>query len=116
MRIMKRLDLIKQTITDALGYDVAEVKIEGCVADITTTENEKFSVMLYERNEKRKNEPNFSLSSNGIEECQACRCIYFAYLYGSKACAIVAVDTPDFESRDEFGDLIYSYANPLSYE
>ena len=113
---MTKIDLIKQAITDALGYDVAEVKIEGSVADITTTDYDKFSVMLYEHKAEQRDEPCFSLSSYGIEECRACKCPYFAYLYGSKACAIIAVDAPDFESRDEFGDLIYSYANPLSYE
>ena len=46
---MRKIDLIKKTITDALGYEVAKVTIEGSVADVTTTENEQFSVMLYER-------------------------------------------------------------------
>lgn len=113
---MTRLDLITKTITDALGYEVAKVTIEGSVADVTTTDNEKFSVMLYECKAKQMDEPCFSLSSNGIEECRACKCRYFAYLYGLKACAIVAVDSPDYESRDEFGDLVHTYANPLCYE
>lgn len=111
---MKKIDLIKQAITDALGYEVAKVVIEGSVADVTTTNNEKFSVMLYERKAEQKDEPCFSLSSNGIEECRACKCRYFTYLYGNKACAVVEVNAPDFESRDEFGDKVYTYANPLS--
>ena len=110
---MTRLDLITKTITNALGYEVAKVSIEGSVADVTTTENENFSVMLYERKAEQADEPCFSLSSNGIEECRACKCAYFAYLYGSKACAIVVVDAPDFESKDEFGDVVHTYANPL---
>ena len=110
---MTRLDLITKTITNALGYEVAKVTIEGSVADVTTTENEQFSVMLYERKAEQADEPCFSLSSNGIEECRACKCGYFAYLYGSKACAIVVVDAPDFESKDEFGDAVHTYANPL---
>ena len=110
---MRKIDLIKQSITDALGYEVANVTIGGRVADVTTTENEKFSVMLYERKAEQADEPCFSLSSNGIEECRACECGYFAYIYGSKACAIVVVDAPDFESKDEFGDAVHTYANPL---
>lgn len=110
---MTRLDLITKTITDALGYEVAKVTIEGSVADVTTTDNEQFSVMLYERKAEQADEPCFSLSSNGIEECRACKCVYFAYLYGSKACAIVVVEAPDYESKDEFGGLVYTYANPL---
>ena len=110
---MTRLDLITKTITNALGYEVAKVTIEGSVADVSTTENEQFSVMLYERKVEQADEPCFSLSSNGIEECRACKCGYFAYLYGSTACAIVAVDAPDFESKDEFGDAVHTYANPL---
>ena len=110
---MTRLDLITKTITDALGYEVAKVSIEGSVADVTTTDNEQFSVMLYGRKAKQADEPCFSLSSNGIEECRACKCGYFAYLYGSKACAIVVVGAPDYESKDEFGGVVHTYANPL---
>ncbi|MBQ8204657.1 MAG: hypothetical protein IJZ50_05955 [Alistipes sp.] len=110
---MTRLDLITKTITDALGYDVAEVTFEGNVADVTTTDPERFSVMLYERKAEQADEPCFSLSSNGIQSCRACKCGYFAYLYGNKACAIVEVEHPDYESQDEFGDEVYTYANPL---
>ena len=110
---MRKIDLIKKTITDALGYEVAKVTIEGSVADVTTTESERFNVMLYERKAEQVDEPCFSLSSNGIEECRACKCVYFAYLYGNKACAIVVVDAPDYESKDEFGDVVHTYANPL---
>ena len=110
---MRKIDLITKTITDALGYEVAKVSIEGSVADVTTTDNEQFSIMLYERKAEQADEPCFSLSSNGIEECRACKCAYFAYLYGNKACAIVVVDAPDYESKDEFGGLVYTYANPL---
>ena len=110
---MRKIDLIKKTITEALGYEVAKVSIEGSVADVKTTDNERFSVMLFERKAEQADEPCFSLSSNGIEECRACECAYFAYLYGNKACAIVVVDAPDYESKDEFGDLVYIYANPL---
>lgn len=110
---MKKIDLVNQTLTNALGYEVAKVTIKGSVADVTTTDNEQFSVMLYERKAEQMNEPCFSLSSNGIKECRACKCGYFAYLYGDKACAIVEVEHPDYESQDEFGDEVYTYANPL---
>lgn len=110
---MTRLDLITKTITNALGYEVAKVSIEGSVADVTTTDNEQFSIMLYERKAEQADEPCFSLSSNGIEECLACKCAYFAYLYGNNACAIVVVEAPDYESKDEFGDVVHTYANPL---
>ena len=110
---MKKLDLVKQTITDALGFEVAKVSIEGSVANVKTPDNEQFSIMLYQRKVEQADEPCFSLSSNGIEECRACKCAYFAYLYGNKACAIVVVDAPDYESKDEFGDVVHTYANPL---
>ncbi len=112
---MTRLDLITKTITDALGYEVAKVSIEGNVCDVRTDDGEQFSVMLYERKAEQADEPCFSLSSNGIEECRACKCVYFAYLYGNKACAIVVVEAPDYESKDEFGDVVHTYANPLTY-
>ena len=109
---MRKIDLITKTITNALGYHVAKVTIEASVADVTTTDNDQFSIMLYERMAEQADEPCFSLSSNGIEECRACECGYFAYLYGSKACAIVVVDAPAYESKDEFGGVVHTYAHP----
>ena len=111
----KKLQLIEVALADA-GYTSTTLEMEGNVCDVRTDDGEQFSVMLYERKAEQADEPCFSLSSNGIEECRACKCTYFAYLYDNKACAIVAVDAPDYESKDEFGDLVHTYANPLQYE
>lgn len=108
----RKLKLIEDAVTK-LGYPSTQIQIEGSVADVTTPDNEQFSVLLYERSTSQMTEPCFSLSSNGIAECRACKCRYFAYVYGSKACAIVAVDAPDYQSKDEFGDAVHTYANPL---
>ena len=108
----RKLKLIEDAVTK-LGYTSCNIKIEGSVVDITTTDNEQFSVMLYERSVTQVDEPCFSLSSNGIAECRACKCRYFAYVYGNKVCAIVGVDAPDYQSKDEFGDVVHTYTNPL---
>lgn len=108
----KKLQLIEVALADA-GYTSTTLKMEGNVCDVRTDEGEQFSIMLYQRKAEQADEPCFSLSSNGIEECRACKCAYFAYLYDNKACAIVVVDAPDFESQDEFGDVVHTYANPL---
>lgn len=111
---MRKIDIIKKTITDALGYEVAKVSIEGSVADVTTTDNEQFSILLFERSIKRMHDDYFSLSADGFKSACGCECKWIANIYGNKACSLVALDTYDFESVDEWGDAVYTYANPLA--
>lgn len=107
---------IKRLLTDAIlrvGYHITTINIESQVATATTEEGDALSIMIAERDAKRVDDCYFSLSSDGIESCRACECRWLAVVFGSKACAVVEVDAPDFESFDEFGDLVYTYANPL---
>ena len=117
MKNLDTLDLIKKTISKSLLYTIREAKIEGSVVDVKTFEGDDFSVLVFERPIKERHEPSFSISANAIEECEACGYRYIVNIYGrNKECTIVAVDTPNIESYDEFGELVYTYRNPLCYE
>lgn len=107
---------IERLLTDAMlkvGYRIATLNIEGQVATATTEEGNALSIMIDERSAKRADDCYFSLSADGIESCRACKCRWLAVVFGNKACAIVEVDAFDYESFDEFGDKVYTYANPL---
>ncbi len=114
---MTRLDLVKQTVTDLLGYKIKDAKIEGLVVDIKTIEGEKFSLHISLKPANQSAEPYFSVSHEGLAFADGCKCRYIANIYGkNKACAIVAADAPDIESYDEWGDKIHTYKNPLHDE
>lgn len=114
---MDRLNLIKKTISRSLLYTIREAKIEGSVVEVKTFEGDDFSILIFERPMKEKLEPSFSISSNAIEAIEACGADYLVNIYGkNKACAIVFIKDPYLESYDEFGELIYTYLNPLCYE
>lgn len=111
---MTRLDLVKQTVTDTLGYKIKDAKIEGYVVDIKTIEGEKFSLLICLKPANQIAEPYFSVSHEGLAFADGCKCRYIANIYGkNKACAIVAVEEPDIESYDEWGEIVHTYANPL---
>lgn len=114
---MKKLDLVQQTITDALGYTIKDAKIEGYVVDIKTNEGEAFSLLIFLRPMIQTNEPYFSVSHEGLAFAEGCKCRYIANVYGkNKVCSIVAVDAPYIVSYDEWGDKIHTYKNPLHNE
>lgn len=114
---MTRLDLVKQTVTDALGYRIKDAKIEGYVVDIKTIEGEKFSLLICLKTANQVDEPYFSVSHEGLAFAEGCKCRYIANVYGkNKVCSIVAVDAPYIVSYDEWGDKIHTYKNPLHNE
>ncbi len=111
---MTRLELVKQTLTDALGYEIAEAKIEGLVVDIKTNKGEVFSLLIFQRPTIQTNDPYFTLSSEGLAFAEGCKCKFIANIYGkNKECAIVEVDAPDIKCYDEWGNIVHTYKNPL---
>lgn len=114
---MKKLDLVKKTMEEALGYEVAKATKEGKVVEIDTKDGKHIGVLIEERKAERMDEPCLSLSQEAILTAHACKCELVANIFGNcKACAIVVVDAPDFESYDEWDCLIHTYANPLPDE
>jgi hypothetical protein len=55
-----------------------------------------------------------SFSRDGMRLAEDCQCDYIAVLFGNIGCCVVPVNAPDFVSRDEFSEKIYTYKNPLS--
>lgn len=114
---MRKIDLVKQTVTEAFGCEIIKAKIEGLVVELDTNEGEHISLLLFQRPAQQADEPYFSLSSEGIAFCEGCKCGWIANIYGkNKACSVVAVATPDFETFNEWGDVVRTYANPLCDE
>lgn len=107
---MKRIDLIKKTISETLLDEIADIKLEGLVVDVRLTDGREYSVLIVERPIEQKDEPLLSLSGG----CYSKDYLYLAHIFGkNKACAILAYDMPDFTSYDEWGDEIRTYYNPL---
>lgn len=111
----KKLELIEVALADA-GYTSTTLEMEGNVCDVRTDDGEQFSILIFERSIKRMHDDYFSLSADGFKSACGCECRWIANIYGNKACSLVPLDTYDFESVDEWGDAVYTYANPLQNE
>lgn len=112
---MTKLEITKKTFEEALGYEIAQAKKEGLVVEIDTKDGEYFGVLIEERKAEQADEPYFSLSQEAVLTARACKCEFVANIFGQK-CAIIAVDAPDIESRDEWNCIVHTYANPLCDE
>jgi hypothetical protein len=109
----EQLQLIEVALSD-VGYTATTLKMMGNVGDVRTDDGEQVSIVLLERSIKRMHDDYFSLSADGFKSACGCECKWIANIYGNKACSLVALDTYDFESVDEWGDAVYTYANPLA--
>lgn len=112
---MTQLELVKMTAEEVLAIKISQAIIKGSIVELETKSGEHLNIMLYDHEEDEINEPYFALSIDGINECHDCKCKYFAYIYGYKACAIALVDYPDHKCKDEFDYLTHIYPNPLTY-
>ena len=110
---MTKFQLVKKTMEESLGYDIVFAEQEGMVVEIDTKDGEHIGVLIIEHQKKIADAPCFSLSMEAVISARACQCAYVANFFGSNACAIVAVDAPDYESFDEWGHVVHTYANPL---
>ena len=110
---MNKIDLLKNAVA-RIGYTAKKVHLEGCVARIETTEDDILDIYLTERKRQQIDDACFSLSHDGIMNAEYCKCDYLATFFGNVGCCVVSLAVPDFVSRDEFSEKIYTYKNPLN--
>ena len=112
---MKKQELLREAIIK-LGYTPANIKINGSVASVSTTENENFEILIFERKRQQAEDPIFAMSEDGMRMLQDCKCSFFANMYGNIACAISAIDMYHSECFTEFNERVLVYTNPLKYD
>ena len=112
---MTKQELLREAVIK-IGYTPANIKINGSVATIATTENENFEIFIFERKRQQADDPTFSLSEDGVRMVQDCKCSFFANMYGNIACTISAIDAYYSECFNEFNERILVFTNPLKYE
>ena len=110
---MNKIDLLRNAVA-RIGYTAKKVHIQGCVARVETTEDDILDIYLTERKRQQIDDVCFSLSYDGIRSAEDCKCDYLATFFGNVGCCIVSLAAPDFVSRDEFSEKIYTYKNPLN--
>ena len=110
---MNKIDLLKNAVA-RIGYTAKKVHLEGCVARIETTEDDILDIYLSERKRQQIDDAYFSFSYDGIRSAEDCKCDYLATYFGNVGCCVVSLNAPDFVSRDEFSDKIFTFKNPLS--
>lgn len=111
---MNKIDLLKKAVAK-IGYTAKKVHIQGCVARVETTEDEILDIFLSERKRQQIDDACFSLSHDGIMNAEYCKCDYLAAYFGNVGCCVVSLNAPDFVSRDEFSEKIFTFKNPLNY-
>lgn len=112
---MKKQELLREAVRK-IGYTPANIKINGSVASVSTTENENFEILIFERKRQQADDPTFALSEDGVRMVQDCKCSFFANMYGNIACTISAIDMYHSECFTEFSERILVFTNPLKYD
>lgn len=110
---MNKINLLKNAVA-RIGYTAKKVHIQGCVARVETTEDEILDIFLSERKRQQIDDACFSLSHDGIMNAEYCKCDYLAAYFGNVDCCVVSLNAPDFVSRDEFSEKIFTFKNPLN--
>lgn len=109
---MTKQELLREAVIK-IGYTPANIKINGSVASIETTENENFELFIFERKRQHISDPYFSISEDGVRMMRDCDCELFANLYGNVACTITDVHTYYTDTRDEMNNRVLTFINPL---
>lgn len=110
---MNKIDLLKNAVA-RIGYTAKKVHIQGSIARVETSEDEILDIFLSERKRQQIDDACFSLSYDGIRSAEDCQCDYLATFFGNVGCCIVSLAAPDYVSRDEFSEKIFTFKNPLS--
>ncbi len=110
---MNKIDLMRNAVAH-IGYTAKKVHIQGCVARVVTTEDDILDIYLSERKRQQIDDACFSFSHDGIRNAEDSKCDYLAIYFGTVGCCVVSLNAPDFVSRDEFSEKIYTYKNPLN--
>lgn len=109
---MNKIDLLRNAVA-RIGYTAKKVHIQGCVARVETTDD-ILDIYLSERKRQQIDDVCFSLSYEGIRSAEDCKCDYLAVYFGNVGCCVVSLNAPDFVSRDEFSEKIFTFKNPLN--
>lgn len=110
---MNKIDFLKNAVA-RIGHTAKKVHLEGCVARVETTEDDILDIYLSERKRQQIDDVCFSLSYDGIRSAEDCKCDYLAVYFGNVDCCVVSLNAPDFVSRDEFSEKIFTFKNPLN--
>lgn len=97
-----------------MGNTSTDIKIMGSIARVETNDGDSLDIYITERKRQQMQDVTFSFSRDGMRLAEDCQCDYIAVLFGNVGCCVVPVNAPDFVSRDEFSEKIYTYKNPLS--
>lgn len=110
---MNKIDLLKNAVA-RIGYTAKKVHLEGCVARVETTEDDILDIYLTERKRQQIDDVCFSVTREGMRLAEDCKCDYLATYFGNVGCCVVSLNAPDFVSRDEFSEKIFTFKNHLS--
>ena len=110
---MNKIDLLKNAIA-RIGYTAKKVHIQGCVAQVETTEDDILDIYHSERKRQQIDDAYFSFSQDGIMNAEYSKCDYLAIYFGTVGCCVVSLYAPDIVCRDEFSEKIFTFKNPLN--
>lgn len=109
---MNKIQLITEAL-EKIGITSANIKFEGSIAKVQTTNKENFELFIFERKRQHISDPYFSISEDGVRMMRDCDCELFANLYGNVACTITDVHTYYTDTRDEMNNRVLTFINPL---
>lgn len=110
---MKNMKKLISEAVSIMGYTSCEIKIMGSIARVETNDGDTLDIYITVRKRQQMQDVAFSFSRDGMRLAEDCKCDYIAVLFGNISCCVVPVNAPDFVSRDEFSEKIYTYKNPL---
>ncbi len=111
---MKNMKKLLSEAVSIMGYTSFDIKIMGSIARVATNNGDVLDIYITVRKRQQIDDACFSLSYDGIRSAEDCKCDYLATFFGNVGCCIVSLAAPDFVSRDEFSEKIYTYKNPLN--
>ena len=110
---MKNMKKLLSEAVSIMGYTSFDIKIMGSIARVETNNGDVLDIYITVRKRQQIDDAYFSLSYDGIRSAEDSKCDYLAVYFGNVGCCVVSLNAPDFVSRDEFSEKIFTYKNPL---
>lgn len=110
---MKNMKKLLSEAVSIMGYTSCDIKIMGSIARVETNDGDTLDIYITVRKRQQMDDACFSLSHDGIMNAEYCKCDYLAVYFGNVGCCVVSINAPDFVSRDEFSEKIFTFKNPL---